>query len=62
MPGDLVLIEAGDRVPADGRLVASHGLEIDESSLTGESVVVGKDHSNLHDADTPWPNVPTWPS
>lgn len=42
VPGDLILIEAGDRVPADGRIVASHGLQVDESALTGESMAVEK--------------------
>ena len=40
--GDVVLFEAGDRIPADGRLFASHALEIDESTLTGESSAVAK--------------------
>lgn len=42
VPGDIVLVEAGDRLSADARLIASSSLEVDESSLTGESVPVPK--------------------
>jgi Ca2+-transporting ATPase len=41
--GDVVLIAAGDEVPADGRIVSSSSLQIDESALTGESVPAAKD-------------------
>ncbi|QLG86955.1 calcium-translocating P-type ATPase, PMCA-type [Chitinibacter bivalviorum] len=53
VPGDIVLLEAGDRVPADGRLVLAIGLEIDESSLTGESMPTPKSSSHQVDRDAP---------
>ena len=42
VPGDVVRLEAGDRVPADGTLVDAHGVMVDESLLTGESVPVDR--------------------
>jgi Ca2+-transporting ATPase len=47
--GDVVLIAAGDEVPADGRIVSSSSLQIDESALTGESVPAAKDAETLAD-------------
>jgi len=46
-PGDVLLLKVGQRVPADARLLEAFGLEIDESSLTGESYPVAKDDSVL---------------
>lgn len=46
VPGDLIMIEEGDRIPADARLLQSHTLRIDESTLTGESFPVAKEYSS----------------
>ncbi|MGC2855245.1 cation-translocating P-type ATPase [Novispirillum sp. DQ9] len=53
VPGDVVRLEAGDQVPADGRLLAAHSLEVDEAALTGESHAVGKGTDALDTADLP---------
>ncbi len=42
VPGDIVLLEAGDKIPADTRLLVTHGLLVQEAILTGESVPVEK--------------------
>ena len=42
VPGDVLLVLEGERVAADGRVVSEHGLEVDESALTGESLPVAK--------------------
>lgn len=51
VPGDIVVVEAGDRLGADLRIVRSAQLQADESSLTGESVPVDKSKQAVVDAD-----------
>ncbi len=52
VPGDVVLLNAGDRVPADGRLVTTSQLQVDEAALTGESMPVSKTADALLSEDT----------
>ena len=53
VPGDVILLEAGDRVPADARLVGTLTFSVDESNLTGESVPVNKSHTWIGTNDVP---------
>ena len=52
VPGDIFLLNAGDRVPADGRLIKVHNLKINESSLTGEWISADK-KTEVLPGDTP---------
>jgi len=53
VPGDLIMLQDGHRVPADARLVEAFGLTVDESSLTGESLPVEKNAETLSIPDLP---------
>jgi len=53
VPGDLIALEAGVRIPSDARLVRSAALRVAEAALTGESAAVEKDAGLLLPADTP---------
>ncbi len=50
VPGDILLLEAGDKIPADARIIQNYTLRCDEAPLTGESVPVGKDTKPLSDS------------
>ena len=53
VPGDILFLEAGDLIAADGRIIENHSLQVNESSLTGESLAVEKNEEVLSDDEIP---------
>jgi len=53
VPGDIILLESGDMVPADARLITSNSLKVQESALTGESEPCSKAAKSVFSADCP---------
>ncbi len=53
VPGDILLLEAGDLVVADGRILESYSLQVNESSLTGESTNVDKTETPIQEENVP---------
>ncbi|WP_302653964.1 calcium-translocating P-type ATPase, PMCA-type [uncultured Clostridium sp.] len=53
VPGDILFLEAGDLIAADGRIIENHLLKVNESSLTGESLAVEKSVEVLSDGEIP---------
>ena len=60
--GDVILLAAGDEVPADGRIIEASALQIDESALTGESTPAQKETRRWPIAHEPGRSGRTWPS
>lgn len=53
VPGDIVYLQSGSKVPADLRLIETQQFAVDESMLTGESLAIAKDPQQLHEANCP---------
>ena len=53
VPGDVVLLASGDRIPADGRIIEHARLQVDEAALTGESLPVTKSSDSVATAEAP---------